>query len=68
MYWFFTYRKYVYKVIVVDIENRRGIDLLLSKENEDVAEWLQTYPNISIVSRGGSISYHSVIRQAKYIV
>ncbi len=45
-------------------KSRRVIDLLPSREIEDVVEWLKTYPNLSIVSRDGFVSYHSAISQA----
>lgn len=48
---------------MIDIETRRIIDLLPSREIEDVAEWLSSFPNLEIVSRDGSVSYHSAIKQ-----
>ena len=45
-------------------KSRRVIDLLPSREIEDVVERLKTYPNLSIVSRDGFVSYHSAISQA----
>ena len=41
---------------MVDIESRPIIDLLESREINDVIEWLKTYPNLKIISRDGSIS------------
>ena len=35
---------------MVDIDTRRIIDLLPSREIGDVAEWLSTFPNLEIVS------------------
>ena len=57
-------KRHTYGTIMVDMESRRVIDLLPSREIEDVVEWLKTYPNLSIVSRDGSVSYHSAISQA----
>lgn len=34
------------------------VDVLESKDYEEVKEWLKTFPNIEIVSRGGSITYN----------
>lgn len=48
---------------MVDIGTHRVIDLLASREVEDVAEWLKSYPNLEIVSRDGSVSYKSAIEQ-----
>lgn len=49
---------------MVDIDTRRVIDLLASREVEDVSEWLKSYPNLEVVSRDGSVSYKSAIEQA----
>ena len=61
----FAFRKrQTYGTIMVDIDTHRVVDLLASREVEDVAEWLRSYPNIRIVSRDGSVSYKSAIEQA----
>lgn len=49
---------------MVDIESRKIIDILESREINDVTEWLKTYPNIKVVSRDGSLSYAAAIRRA----
>lgn len=49
---------------MVDIDTRRIVDLLPSREVADVAEWLKNYPNLQVVSRDGSVSYRSAIDQA----
>lgn len=49
---------------MVDIDTHRIIDLLPSREVGDVAEWLSSFPNLEIVSRDGSVSYNSAVRQA----
>lgn len=49
---------------MVDIDTHRVIDLLDSREIDTVAEWLKTYPRLEIVSRDGSVSYNSAIKQA----
>lgn len=49
---------------MVDIDSHRIIDLLPSREIGDAAEWLSAFPNLEIVSRDGSVSYHSAIKQA----
>lgn len=61
----FAFRKRkTYGTVMVDIDTHRVVDLLASREVEDVAEWLRSYPNIRIVSRDGSVSYKSAIEQA----
>ena len=49
---------------MVDIDTHRIIDLLPSREVDDVAQWLSSFPNLEIVSRDGSVSYNSAVKQA----
>ena len=46
---------------MIDIETRKIIDMIPSREYEDVKAWLETYPNIKIVSRDGSHTYRKAI-------
>lgn len=49
---------------MVDIDTHRIVDVLESREIDDVAQWLKTYPNLDTVSRDGSVSYNSAIKKA----
>ena len=49
---------------MIDIETRKIIDILDSREISDVVNWLKTYPNIKVVSRDGSLSYAAAIKEA----
>lgn len=49
---------------MVDIDTHRIIDIIPSREIEDVTKWLSSFPNLEIVSRDGSVSYNSAIKQA----
>lgn len=53
---------------MVDIDSRRVIDLIASRETVEVTEWLKTYPNLQIVSCDGSVSYKSAIEQTKLAI
>lgn len=46
---------------MVDIETHKIIDLINSRKMEDVKEWLETYKNLQIFSRDGSITYKNAI-------
>ncbi len=49
----FAFRKRkTYGTIMADIDTHRIIDLLASRESADVAEWLKSYLNLEVVSRG----------------
>ncbi|WP_411682701.1 ISL3 family transposase [Clostridium thailandense] len=54
-------KRFSYGTIMVDLETHRIIDIIPSRETSDVKKWLETYPNLKIVSRDGSVSYASAI-------
>lgn len=49
---------------MVDIDSNKIIDVLESRELEDVSEWLRQYPNIELICRDGSIVYAKAISRA----
>lgn len=49
---------------MVDIDTHRIIDMIESREEADVTEWLKTYPNIEMISRDGGIVYKSASDKA----
>ena len=57
-------KRYSYGTIMVDLDTHRTIDLLPSRETQDVQEWLKTYPNIRIISRDGALTYSSAASHA----
>lgn len=38
--------------------------MIESREYEEVKQWLETFQNLKIVSRDGSITYHNAISDA----
>jgi len=57
-------RRYRYGTIMIDIDTRCVIDIIESREQKEVAEWLATFPNIKVVARDGSSQYAAAIKQA----
>ena len=53
-----------YGTIMIDVETSCIVDLLESRDMEDVSKWLKEYPNIKIVIRDGSITYRAAINDA----
>ena len=53
-----------YGSVMVDLESHKVIDMIESREQNDVKKWLSEYPNIKIVSRDGSRTYANAITQA----
>ena len=49
---------------MIDIETQRVIDLIPSRDCEEVVKWLKSYPNLHVVSRDGSITYKKAITLA----
>lgn len=49
---------------MIDIESRKIVDILESRDYEEVKELRKTFPNIEIVSRDGSRTYNKAIRDA----
>ena len=57
-------KRYIYGTVIIDMETKKIVDLLDSRDLDDVVEWLKTYPNLEIVSRDGSLTYAAAIRKA----
>lgn len=57
-------KRYTYGTVMVDFEKHQIIDILESRDTEQVEAWLGTYPNIQVVSRDGSQTYASAITNA----
>ena len=49
---------------MVDIHTHKIIDMIGSREQDKVIEWLKSYPNIEVVSRDGFITYRNSINTA----
>lgn len=46
---------------MIDIDTHRIIDMIDSRDINEVTEWLKSYPNIQFVSRDGSIAYRNAV-------
>lgn len=57
-------KRFTYGTVMIDIDTKRIIDILSSRDSDDVIEWLKTYPNLEIISRDGSLTYAAAIRRA----
>ena len=42
---------------MIDIDTHQIIDLLESRQEDEVAKWLETYPNLEVISRDGGVLY-----------
>ena len=57
-------RRYRYGTVMIDIDTGQIIDMIESREKDDVSKWLATYPRIKVVSRDGSKTYAAAIEKA----
>lgn len=53
-----------YGTIIIDSRSHIVIDLIASRERQEVAETLAGYPNLKVVSRDGSPTYAAAVTQA----
>ena len=49
---------------MIDIKTHNIIDMIASRDYKDVEKWLETFPNLKVVSRDGSITYNNAIATA----
>jgi len=53
-----------YGTVMVNVETHKIVDMIESREMEDVSRWLSEYPNLRMVSRDGSQTYAAAITAA----
>jgi transposase len=53
-----------YGTLIVDLDSKKPIDLLNSRNTTPVGSWLKEHPSIELVSRDGSKTYASAITDA----
>lgn len=49
---------------MIDIRTHKIIDMIPSREYKDVKKWLESFPNLKVVSRDGSLIYSNAITDA----
>lgn len=57
-------KRFTYGTILIDLQTNQPLDLLPTREGNDVTTWLKQYPNIELVSRDGSRTYAKAITEA----
>jgi len=53
-----------YGTVMVDIATGNVVDMLESRDYEDVEKWFKSFPNIQVFSRDGSITYAKAMRDS----
>ncbi|WP_438730342.1 ISL3 family transposase [Enterococcus sp. AZ128] len=54
-------KRQTYGTIMVDLESHKIVDLIPSRDFDDVKRWLETFPNLKIVCRDGSRTFKNAI-------
>lgn len=52
-------KRFSYGTVMVNLENHRIVDMIPSRDTNDVRNWLETFHNIEVISRDGAITYAS---------
>lgn len=61
---FATKKCETYGTVMIDIDTHRIVDMIKSRDYEDIVTWLKTFPNLKVVSRDGSITYSNAIKDS----
>ena len=57
-------KRETYGTVMIDIDTHRIVDMINSREYNDIVTWLKTFPNLQVVSRDGSITYSNAIKDS----
>ena len=57
-------KRFSYGTVMVDLDTHRIIDLIPSRDTDDVREWLKNFPNIEVISRDGAQIYAHAVQKA----
>lgn len=53
---FALHKKFSYGTVMVNLENHRIVDIIPSRDSNDVRNWLETFHNIEAISRDRTIT------------
>lgn len=52
-------KRFSYGTVMINLENHRIIDMIPSRDTNDVCNWLKTFHNIEVISRDGAEPLHT---------
>ncbi|MCI5613827.1 MAG: transposase [Agathobacter sp.] len=62
-------KRFSYGTVMVDLDTHRIIDLIPSRDTDDVKEWLKRFTHIEVISRDGAQIYaHAAQKAHPYVV
>ena len=57
-------KRFSYGTVMINWDTHRIIDILPSRETNEVQKWLSAYPNLKMISRDGASTYASAGRKS----
>ena len=57
-------KRFSYGTVMVDLDTHKIIDLIPSRDTDEVKEWLKKFPNIEVFSRDGAQIYAHAVQKA----
>lgn len=60
-------KRHRYGTILINAETHKVVDMIESREKDDVIKWLKKYPNIKIFTRDGSSTYAAAILSSEQL-
>lgn len=54
-------KRHTYGTLLINLENGKCVDMIETRDVEEVSKWLMTFPNIELVSGDGSTAYKKAI-------
>ena len=57
-------KRFSYGTVMVDLDSHRIIDLIPTRNAEEVKNWLAEYPNIEVISRDGAPIYANAAKKS----
>ena len=59
-----TLKRFNFASIMVDLDSHKTIDMINSRNTDDVTKWLKSYPNLRLVVRDGAQFFHNAISRS----
>ncbi|MCT2909880.1 hypothetical protein EFT87_14680 [Schleiferilactobacillus harbinensis] len=57
-------KRYTYGTTMVDLDTHKLVDMIPSRNEDDVARWLARFPNLELISRDGALFYRNAITRS----
>ena len=55
-------KRFSYGTVMINLENHRIVDMIPSRDTNDVCNWLKTFHNIEVISRDEPLHTHPLLQ------